>query len=302
MNEGLWVQTQRFLVEARKNVQTAPLLALVAVLTIAVSLILVGLFGFVVIHGDRILDEIARDLRVTVYLSDDITAGEVDALQRKIADRDEVASIAFLSAQDDRDLNRALLTPELLEGLDDDAIPGQPALEVQIAPRQRTTDDLKALMTWLRELREVDTVQDTYFGADKVRILFAVMDLLRLTGSVICIIVLAASIFFTFSTIKLSVYARRQEIEVMRLVGATDRYIRAPFYVEGFLAGLAGAIGALVIVAFIHSRLLAFVEEEHSLNFSLDLLPAGMLVWLFLGGVSLGLLGSALSVGRHLKV
>ena len=302
MNEALPAQLERFLREAYKNVRTTPLLTLVAVLTIAVSLILVGLFGFVMIHGDRLLDGIARDLRITVYLTDDITADEVDALQIMIADREEVASITFLSAQDDRELNRALLTPELLEGLDQEAIPGQPALEVQIAPRQRTTDDLKALMEWLRELREVDTVQDTYFGADKVRVLFAVMDLVRLTGSVICIIVLAAAIFFTFSTIKLAVYARRQEIEVLRLVGATDRYIRAPFYIEGLLAGLAGAIGALIIVAFIHSRLLAFVVEEHSLNVSLDLLPAGMLVWLFLGGIGLGLLGAALSVGRHMKV
>ncbi|MEC9072102.1 MAG: FtsX-like permease family protein, partial [Myxococcota bacterium] len=116
-----------------------------------------------------------------------------------------------------------------------------------------------------------------------------------------CLVVLAAAIFFTFSTIKLAVYARREEIEVLRLVGATDGFIRIPFYIEGFLAGLLGAIGALIIIAIIHARLLAFVEEEHFLNVSLDLMPLGMLLWLFLGGILLGLLGSALSVGRHLR-
>ena len=290
-----------FVREAWKNIRSAPVLSLVAVLTIAVSLILVGLFGFVMINADRVLDGMARDLRVTVYLTDDITSSEIDALQRRIADRDEVASITFLSAKDDRALNQALLTPALLDGLDEEAIPGQPALEVQIAPRQRTKEDFDSLMVWLRELKEVDTVQDTYFDADKIRILFAVMDLVRVTGTVICLIVLAAAIFFTFSTIKLAVYARREEIEVLRLVGATDGFIRIPFYIEGFLAGLLGAIGALIIIAFIHARLLAFVEEEHFLNVSLDLMPFGMLLWLFLGGVLLGLLGSALSVGRHLR-
>lgn len=290
-----------FIREAWKNVRAAPVLSLVAVLTITVSLILVGLFGFVMINADRVLDEMARDLRVTVYLTDDISSSEIDALQRRIADRDEVASITFLSAKDDRALNQALLTPALLDGLDEEAIPGQPALEVQIEPRQRTKEDFDSLMTWLRELKEVDTVQDTYFDADKIRILFAVMDLVRVTGTVICLIVLAAAIFFTFSTIKLSVYARREEIEVLRLVGATDGFIKIPFYIEGFLAGLLGAFGALIIIAFIHARLLAFVEEEHFLNVSLDLMPLGMLVWLFLGGIVLGLLGSALSVGRHLR-
>ena len=290
-----------FFREAWKNVRSAPVLSLVAVLTIAVSLILVGLFGFVMINADRVFDGMARDLRVTVYLTDDITSSEIDALQRRIADRDEVASITFLSAKDDRALNQALLTPALLDGLDEEAIPGQPALEVQIAPRQRTKEDFDSLMSWLRELKEVDTVQDTYFDADKIRILFAVMDLVRVTGTVICLVVLAAAIFFTFSTIKLAVYARREEIEVLRLVGATDGFIRIPFYIEGFLAGLLGAIGALIIIAIIHARLLAFVEEEHFLNVSLDLMPLGMLLWLFLGGILLGLLGSALSVGRHLR-
>ena len=290
-----------FFREAWKNVRSAPVLSLVAVLTIAVSLILVGLFGFVMINADRVLDGMARDLRVTVYLTDDITSSELDALQRRIAARDEVASITFLSAKDDRALNQALLTPALLDGLDEEAIPGQPALEVQIAPRQRTKEDFDSLMSWLRELKEVDTVQDTYFDADKIRILFAVMDLVRVTGTVICLVVLAAAIFFTFSTIKLAVYARREEIEVLRLVGATDGFIRIPFYIEGFLAGLLGAIGALIIIAFIHARLLAFVEEEHFLNVSLDLMPLGMLLWIFLGGLLLGLLGSALSVGRHLR-
>ncbi|MEC9072650.1 MAG: permease-like cell division protein FtsX, partial [Myxococcota bacterium] len=172
-----------FFREAWKNVRSAPVLSLVAVLTIAVSLILVGLFGFVMINADRVLDGMARDLRVTVYLTDDITSSEIDALQRRIADRDEVASITFLSAKDDRALNQALLTPALLDGLDEEAIPGQPALEVQIAPRQRTKEDFDSLMSWLRELKEVDTVQDTYFDADKIRILFAVMDLVRVTGT-----------------------------------------------------------------------------------------------------------------------
>ncbi|MCB9727597.1 MAG: ABC transporter permease [Deltaproteobacteria bacterium] len=290
-----------FFREAWKNIRAAPALTVVAILTIAVSLILVGFFAFLMFNANRVLDGIAEDLRVTVYLSPDATAEQIDALQLEIAERDEVAQVTYLTAEEDLARNVALLSPELLEGLDAGAIPGQPAIDVLLRPRQRTKEDFARISAWLEELSGTQQVQELYFGADKIRILFAIIDLIRLTGLIICAIVLAAAVFFTFSTIKLAVYARREEIEVLRLVGATDRFIKAPFFIEGALAGLSGAAVALVLVATIHTRLLAFVEEEHFLNLSLDLMPAGMVMWLFIGGVGLGVAGSWLSVGRYLR-
>ncbi|MGB0590806.1 MAG: cell division protein FtsX [Myxococcota bacterium] len=290
-----------YLREAWSNILGSPLLTLVAVLTIAVSLILVGFFGTLLVNANHILDAMAQDLRITVYLDPSIDAASVNALQERIATRDEVAQTAFLSADDDRQRNRELLDAELLKGLDQDAIPGQPAIEIQLEPRQRTKEDFTRITEWVGELAGVDGVQELYFGADKIRVLFAVIDLLRVIGFIICVIIVAAAVFFTFSTIKLAVYSRKEEIEVLRLVGATSTFIRTPFYLEGAFAGLLGTLTALIIVAFIHSRLIAFVEEEHLLNVRFDLLPAGMLAWFLVGGVALGLAGSALSVRRHLK-
>ena len=172
---------------------------------------------------------------------------------------------------------------------------------IQLEPRQRTKEDFEKITVWVNNLADIQQVQELYFGADKIRILFALIDLLRVIGFIICIIVVAAAVFFTFSTIKLAVYARKDEIEVLRLVGATRTFIRAPFYIEGAAAGLLGTLTALIIVGFINSRLVAFAEEEHLLNVTFDLLPAGMLVWFLLGGVVLGLAGSALSVRHHLQ-
>jgi cell division transport system permease protein len=290
-----------YLREAWSNVLASPLLTLIAVLTIAVSLILVGFFGTLLVNANHILDAMAQDLRITVYLDPSIDAVSVNALQERIATRDEVSQTAFLNADDDRQRNRELLDAELLKGLPQDAIPGQPAIEIQLEPRQRTKEDFTQITEWVGELEGVDGVQELYFGADKIRVLFAMIDLLRVIGFIICVIIVAAAIFFTFSTIKLAVYSRKEEIEVLRLVGATSTFIRTPFYLEGAFAGLLGTLTALVIVAFIHSRLIAFVEEEHLLNVRFDLLPAGMLAWFLVGGVALGLAGSALSVRRHLK-
>ena len=301
MNDLSPARINLYLREAWTNILGAPLLTLVAVLTIAVSLILVGFFGTLLVNANHVLDAMAQDLRITVYLDPSIDAGTVNALQERIATREEVATTAFLSAEEDRQRNRELLDAELLKGLDQAAIPGQPAIEIQLVPRQRTKEDFTRITEWVGELASVEGVQELYFGADKIRVLFAMIDLLRVIGFIICVIIVAAAVFFTFSTIKLAVYSRKDEIEVLRLVGATSTFIRTPFYLEGAFAGFLGTLTALIIVAFIHSRLVAFVEEEHLLNVRFELLPPGMLAWFLVGGVALGLAGSALSVRRHLQ-
>jgi cell division transport system permease protein len=287
--------------EAWRNIRAAPSLTFVAVLTIGVSLLLVGLFGFVVSNGDELLDNVGRDLQLTVYLNPDIDEVRLDALVSALSERPEVETITVLSAEEDKQRTLDLLSPDLLEGLDESALPYQPAIDVRLEPRKRSKGDFDAIATWLKGFEGADGVQELHFGADKIRILFAIMDLIRVTGLFICLIVLAAAVFFILSIIKLAVYARQEEIEILRLVGATDAFIRAPFYIEGLVAGFLGSITALTIVYILHSRLMAFIEEEHALNVHLDLMPAWMITWILLGGILLGLLGSALSVRRYLK-
>lgn len=290
-----------YLREAWKNIRAAPALTVVAILTIAVSLVLVGFFGFVMVNAGHVLDAIGRDLQITAYLEPAVDEARISSIMDALEERPEVEEITFLTAEEDRARNLELLSPELLEGLDASAVPGHPAIDVRLVPRERTKEDFALIGTWLEKMAGVDGVQEMHFGADKVRVLFAIIDLLRVTGLIISLIVLAAAVFFTFSIIKLAVYARQEEIEILRLVGATDAFIRGPFYIEGALAGLCGSATALLIVMFIHTRLMEFIEEEHFLNFTLDLMPTGMVAWLLLGGVALGLTGSALSVGRYLR-
>ncbi len=290
-----------FFREAWKNVIAAPILSLVAVLTIAVSLIMVGLFGFAVVNGEKLLDRIVNDLSIPVYLEVDVTEEQVKALTDMIEARQEVQKAVFLSQEDDRRRNKKLLDPNLIEGLDEASIPAQPCIEINLKSADLRKGDFDEIGGWLKKLEGVEGVQELFFDGSKLRIIFALVDLIRVIGFLICTIVLAAAVFFIFSTIKLAVYARQEEIEVLRLVGATDRFIRAPFYIEGAGAGLLGSAAALAIVALIHARLESFVKERQFLNIDLDLMPAGMVVWLLAGGVCLGLLGSALSVGRYLK-
>ena len=290
-----------FVREASKNIRAAPLLTLVAVLTIAVSLVLVGLFGFVLVNASQLLDAIESDLTVAVELEEDVTPQTVTAMVNAIKARDEVASVEVLDALQDRQRTMEALPNDVLEGLDEEAIPGRPMLEIRFRTDGRRKDDFTVLPDWLETLEGTASVQRLHFDAHKVRVVFAVIDIIRLMGFIVCGILLAAAVFFTVSTIKLAVYARQEEIEVLRLVGATDRFIRMPFYLEGIFAGGMGSVTALSIVAVIHGRLSSYVDEQVFIDVDLHLMPAGMVLWLLLGGVVLGLLGARLSVQRYLR-
>ena len=287
--------------EAWKNLRAAPVITIVAITTIAMSLVMVGLFGFVMLNGQKLMDSMVQDLSVTVYMKDSVTRDEVEEVLAYLTERPEVAKpTRFLTADQDRERNLELLGEDLARDLKND-VPGQPCIEFQLRSDDLRTEDFQAIPKKLMTFKGVESVQDLLYIAEDLRVLLALIELVRLTGFILCIMVLAAAIFFTFSTIKLAVYARQDEIEVLRLVGATNGFIRAPFYVEGLFAGLVGAIVAIVIVATISNQLQTHLSEVQSLNLYLEQMPQGMTLWLLGGGILLGLLGSALSVGRYLR-
>ena len=287
--------------EAWKNLCAAPIITVVAITTIAMSLVMVGVFGFVILNGQKLMDSMVRDLSVTVYLESTVERSEVEAVLDYLKDRPEVARpVRFLTEDQDRERNLELLGKDLARDLSND-IPGQPCIEFQLRSDDLRTQDFAEIPNDLRDLKGVESVQDLLHIAEDLRVLLAIIELIRLTGLILCIMVLAAAVFFTFSTIKLAVYARQDEIEVLRLVGATNGFIRAPFYLEGLFAGLVGSIVAIVIVAVIGDQLQTHLSEVQSLNLYLERMPHGMTLWLLLGGILLGFLGSVLSVGRYLR-
>jgi len=290
-----------FVREALKNIRHSFFLTTVSVSTIAVSLILVGFFTFLLLNANRFLDRVAQDLRISVYLKDGAPPERIDVLLAEIRARDEVSAAEFVTKAEDRERSRKLLPDELLEGLDEESVPAQASIEVTLEKRRLLKSDIETVNAWLTSLEAVDAVDDTLFGADKLRVVHATIDLVQVSGAVISIIVILAAVFFTFSTIKLAVYARKDEIEILRLVGATNRFIRIPFYIEGFVQGVVGSLLAVAIILVIKQQLNAFVREVHFLNLRFELFESGMLLWFLAGGVVLGVLGSVLSVGRYLR-
>lgn len=290
--------------EAVKNVKAAPVITVVAIMTIAVSLVMVGLFGFVMMNAEKLMDSMVQDLAVTVYLEPDgAQKKHVEPILSYLKARPEVAKpIQYYTPEQDRQRNLELLGPDLIQGLDPDVdVPGQPCIEFRLRAQDLRKGDFSEIPRQLKEFTGVESVQDLVTIAKDLRVLLALIDLTRDTGLILCIMVLAAAVFFTFSTIKLAVYTRQAEIEVLRLVGATNAFIRAPFYLEGVFAGLVGSTVAIAIVGTISAQLQTHLSEVQSLNLYLEPIPGVVMVYFLVGGVLLGLLGSALSVGRYLR-
>lgn len=291
-----------FFREAAQNVRHSPVLAGVSVLTIAVALLLVGFFGWILVHGQSVLESVGDELRLSIYLEPDTTEAQLDSLAAEVRARPEVADVVAFDAERDRRRNEALLDPEIIDGLDPASIPGQPTLDVTLVRQLRGQEEIDALTAWVDELSGVSGVQEVQFAVDKYRFVYALIDIFQLVGLLVGAIVLFAAVFFVFGTIKLAVYARADEIEVLRLVGATGNFIRAPFYIEGALQGLLGSAVALLGVLAIHLKVQHYVTVERAIKFEGELLSTSLWLWFLVGGTLLGLLGSAFSVGRHLRV
>lgn len=290
-----------FLEQALRLSRSAPWLTFVSVLTMAVSLSLIGLFAMALFSAGEMVREIGGSLTVSIYVENGTSAARLDSIEAQVRGHEKVKAVRVLTPEMDRERNRELLDKKLLDGLDEEAIPGQPVVEVTLDSALSSRSDLENLGTWAQQIKGVEAVEDVEFGADRLRLLFAIVEIVRTVGLLLSAVLLASALFFVFSTIRLAVFSRRDEIEILSLVGATPTFVRLPFFVGGALQGLIGALVAMLFCGFLHLELEALVRDAYGINLTWSLLPPGMIAWLLLGGPALGLAASGVSVGRYLR-
>jgi cell division transport system permease protein len=184
-----------------------------------------------------------------------------------------------------------------LEGLGNGALPA--SLEVRTAGL--TVERARALATALRRVPGAAEVDD---AAEWLARLETLLGRARAVGTVLLLVLAAAAAVLVSSTLRLAIYARRDEIEIMKLVGATDAHVAAPFLLEGLILGLAGALLAVAVLAAAAGALLPRIAAALPLAGSLsraDVLPGSLVAALLAGGTALGGVASALSLRRFLR-
>lgn len=277
------------------------MLAAVSTGVIAAGLLLVGIYGLAVVTLRAAVGTWESDVHVSAYLRPGITDEARVAVQAALEARPEVAAVQFVSREDARAwLTERMpeLTPALGE-LGDDALPA--SFEIALRPDHTGTAQVTAFVA---AIQADGPYEDVDYGQEWVAKLTTFLSLLGVLGVALGGIIGVAALFLVANTIHLAVYARRDELEIMRLVGATDGYILGPFLVEGAIQGLLGAGVALGALWAVHAGLLLRLQSMLSLAFgdeSLPFLPATWLAGMVFGGLGLGVGAAWAAVRRFLS-
>ena len=284
---------------AAMNLWRAPLPSLVSVLTISLALFIGASFVLGLFAAKALLTSWGAQASVTLYLDKETTDAQARALVQQIAAKSPDLEVAYV----DRALALRRLRTELgdlsgaLDGLSQNPLP--PSLE--ITPRSALPPSGVRILA--AQLGQLPFVAEVDYGREWLDKLEALARGLRVFGAGALFTVLGAALLVVANTIRLAVYARRDEIEIMKLVGATDGYVRAPFLLEGALQGLIGAALALGGVVAVQRWLLPGATQAFAFAAGIrapNLTPAHGAALLGAGAV-VGLFGSWLAVARFLR-
>lgn len=295
-----WALLQTFARTSIHGLRASPVTSGVAVATIAVSLLLVGAFALLVSNMERLLDRFGQDIRVSAFLEEGLAAEDQRRLLARVRAAPGVESVELVTKEAALERFRASGAERaaLLEGLEENPLPA--SLEISLVPDRRTAEGLDQLAASLDGVAGID---DVGYGHEWVEGYARAVGLIRTLGFVIGGVLTLATVLIVANTIRLAIVARRDEISILRLVGAGRTFVAVPFVIEGMLAGLAGGGLALLLLYAL------FLALAPGLRGSLELLlgqvpPAflsgGAAFWLVASGAGLGALGSgaALLQGR----
>ncbi len=265
---------------------------------IAASTLLFGVYLSVQFNLNRVVDTWDRDVHVSAYFHPDVPEQRRFDVRDQLAKRQDVVKVRYVSSDEaNRWMQERMPAMEgILEELGTDTLPA--SLEISLAPSSAQPG---ALDDFARTLSVTD-FSDVDYGQDWIEKFQGFLSLLKLLGAIMGSLIMIAALFLVMNTVYLVVYNRKNELEIQKLVGATDGYITAPFLVEGLVQGLAGSFLALIGLAAVHRLLVVRLKSAFDLavNAELQFLPSMYIALLFIAGAALGVVASLLAVQRFL--
>ncbi len=287
-----------FIKETYKSIRRNGFMSFASISTVAVSLLVLGMFLLIFLNTNNLAHYLESQVQVSVYMEDTASGDEIASVREKINGMPGVVKVNEITKAEALTRFRERLgdQDQLLNSLGKEN-PFPYSFEIQVDSPER----IKEITPVIDQLPKVETAK---FGQEVVEHLFNLTKILRFGGIVLVIFLAMATLFIISNTIRLTVFARRKEVVIMKYVGATDWFIRWPFILEGMTLGFWGAIIASVLINGIYAGL---QERIHATLAFLPLLPASPLLWyvdLFLVacGTGIGALGSFISLRKFLRV
>lgn len=283
--------------------------AIGSIITIFLSLLIIGLFLAAGSMIDKLMSGVEDEVSITCYVKDEISESDAQSYMNKLKSNADVKSVSFTTKEQalDNFKNSMTSNPDIIDQLDG-SNPLPASINVELNDAQKVSElagqiekdsDYKKLCE-----NESDPGNSIKYGQGTVERLLQVTNYLRIAGVAIVLILVFIALVFINNTIRLAILARRKEIAIMRLVGASNGYIRGPFLMEGALHAIIGSVLAIIVIEII--RAFGLPALQNSIRF-LDLSIPGqtyLLIYisLIVFGLVIGMLGSLLAMRRYLKV
>lgn len=270
-------------------IKRAPLLSALSVTTIAFSLFAFGLFGLVALNIRAALQRAGDRVEIRAFAGDSASIDALRSIADSVARYPEVMTVGVVTPE------QALARAREEMGEFKDVFQGAilPAsIDVKLKPGFR---DPKTVEQVAQRLRDYDVIDDVRYGEEWITQLYKLRNIAGVAGAALGLAFAAVAVIIIGATIRMAVLARSREISIMRLVGATNGFIRRPFLIEGAVKGVLGGVAALGLT-YVAMRVL-----EQYLHFETEFFDRRLALFGVLCGAVIGLLGSAVSVGRHLR-
>jgi cell division transport system permease protein len=292
----------RYFVErAVLNMRQNMFVSLVTIGTIALALLIVGIFLLVMVNVENVSVRWSERVQISVYFTQELSPTESADLRSRIAALPGTSKVDYIAPAEalNRFKTRLKGQEALLEGIGADVLPA--AMEVTL---KRSARNHEAVERYVAQLRTIPGIGEIQYGEEWVKRFTVFVSILRTIGFLIATFLFVAVIFIVANTIRLTIYARRDELEVLALVGATRLFIKAPFLIEGIIQGACGSLVALALLS--GGYLIRYQDSESaavkSIVTDMVFLPPEYLGGIAIGGILLGFIGSVTSLRRFMKL
>lgn len=303
-----------------KNIWRNKMFSLASIATMSACIFLFGLFFSILVNFQYIIKSAEEGVAITVFFNDDATEEQKKEIGEQLESRNDVSEVKYVSADDAwAEFQKEYFgdNPELAEGFkDDNPLAGSDNYEVYMKTVKGDNKDLiaksKSLSATQQDLvkfaQSLDGVRQVNKSDVVANTLSSVNMLVAYVSIAIIAILLGVSIFLISNTVTTGITVRKEEIAIMKYIGAKDFVVRSPFVIEGLIIGLFGAVIPLALLYFLYDKAVVYIMEKFSIlkniitflpvgNVYIYLLPIGLAM-----GIGIGFLGSYFTVRKHLRV
>ncbi len=283
------------------NIRRNRMMSIASIGSVAAALMILGMVFILIINMNHMVEDVKQQFdSIQLYLRDDVENEQIIAIKSRIEGVEGIREIEFESKETALEKMREKWGDKafLLEGLESNPLPNSIIIYVK---------DIAHSDSIVKNVSTIGGIEEVKYYNDIVQKLLSIANFIRLLGLAIIAILVFLSIFIIGNTIKLTVAARKREINIMKYVGATNWFIRWPFFIEGMVLGLLGAILSLAIVYFGYSYIYNAVSNQIYMLLTTYIVPVNaiikdMTVIFAVLGMGIGALGSILSMRKYLKV